>query len=371
MMIRLLCLLFLVYLPLVGASQVLENYQGKWINPSDQAFWERMEQKDVVVDLNSFPESHFQFQVPGGSTVFVDDKLWRLFSSDTTFAISVDKLTEEFAGDSIKLSVIGQRSSFGSYPLTLFKVANVGLKKETLVSEVIGLPSARFLTQTIKDFYSTSLLVTLFLFAIYKVAYPYLLGVLLQPLAVINAEDFSESGSLQKVFSFDILFYLFIVSMMMAQSLVTGLIIFKKEWIESLIGWDYSSIMSLWVSFSIAILILTILKFIGIRVISYLFDMGKSDFAHFFYLWRLIVFGFSFFIFISLFFVINDFSSLSTVFGLLIKAFFWFYFLGVLGLFVIMMNRLSFKKYHLFTYLCIAEIVPFLILSKWIMVLGQ
>ncbi|OYX20468.1 MAG: hypothetical protein B7Z16_06635, partial [Algoriphagus sp. 32-45-6] len=49
--------------------------------------------------------------------------------------------------------------------------------------------------------------------------------------------------------------------------------------------------------------------------------------------------------------------------------FFWFYLLGVVGLFFIMMNRLSFKKYHLFTYLCIAELVPFLILAKWISVL--
>ncbi|MCZ8134640.1 MAG: DUF4271 domain-containing protein, partial [Algoriphagus sp.] len=101
------------------------------------------------------------------------------------------------------------------------------------------------------------------------------------------------------------------------------------------------------------------------------FDMGKSDFAHFFYLLRLIVFGFAIVILISLFFVINDYSSLKTVFGILIQAFFWFYIIGVMGLFVIMMNRLSFKKYHLFTYLCIAEIVPFLILSKWMMVLGQ
>jgi hypothetical protein len=197
------------------------------------------------------------------------------------------------------------------------------------------------------------------------------LGVLLQPLAVINAEDFSESGSLQKVFSFDILFYLFIVAMMMAQCLVTAGILFRKDWIESIVGWDFSSIMLLWISISLFILIITILKFTAIRVISYLFDMGKSDFAHFFYLLRLIVFGFSAVILVSLFFVINAYSSFGAVFGVLMKSFFWFYVLGVFGLFLIMMDRLSFKKYHLFTYLCIAEIVPFLILSKWIMVLGQ
>lgn len=370
-MIRFFSILFLCYLPLSAFSQILENYEQKWVNQSDRAFWERTEQKDVFVNVNSYPESFFQFQIPKGSTVFIEDKLWRLFPLDTAFTVSLKELSEEFEGDSLKVSVIGQRSSFGSYPLSLFKIADVDLKEEIKASESIAVSKTRFLTQTVKDFYFSSLLLTLFLFAIYKVAYPYLLGVLLQPLSVINAEDFSESGSLQKVFSFDILFYLFIVSMMMAQSLVTGVIIFKKEWIEGIIGWDYSSLMWLWVSFSFVILTLTILKFIGIRVISYLFDMGKSDFAHFFYLLRLIAFGFAVVILISLFFVINDYSSLRTVFGMLIQAFFWFYIIGVLGLFLIMMNRLSFKKYHLFTYLCIAEIVPFLILSKWIMVLGQ
>ena len=370
-MIRLLALICTLLLPFIGVSQILENYKANWVDQSDVAFWERMEQRDVIVDLHSFPESHFQFEVPKGSTIFIDGKLWRLFPSDTAFTISSRQISDEFGSDSVKISVIGPRNSFGSYPLTLSKVAQVGFSKGVELAKVDQVIKTRFLPQPVKDFYFTSLSITLFLFAIYKIAYPYLLGVLLQPLAVINAEDFSESGSLQKVFSFDILFYLFIVSTMMAQCLVTGMIIFKKEWIEGLIGWDYPSIMLLWVTSSFTILILTILKFIGIRVISYLFDMGKSDFAHFFYLLRLIVFGFTVVILMSLFFVINDFSSLQIVFEILIQTFFWFYIIGVTALFMIMMNRLSFKKYHLFTYLCIAEIVPFLILSKWIMVLVQ
>ena len=62
---------------------------------------------------------------------------------------------------------------------------------------------------------------------------------------------------------------------------------------------------------------------------------------------------------------------LENVLELSLQVFFWLYLIGITGLFLIMMNRLSFKKYHLFTYLCIAELVPFLILAKWIMVLGQ
>jgi len=370
-MIRFFTLLFLVLLPILGYTQVLENYEDSWVEKSEVAFWEEQQQKDVRIFLSSFPESFFQFEIPGGSTVFIEEKLWNLFPSDTTFSVSSKDLSREFAGDTLWVSVIGNRSNLGAYPLKVSKVAGVNLVKDNQETVVGFVPATRFLAQPVKDFYLSSLLLILFLFAVYRIAYPYLLGVLLQPLAVINAEDFSESGSLQKVFSFDILFYLFIVAMMMAQCLVTAGILFRKDWIESIVGWDFSSIMLLWISISLFILIITILKFTAIRVISYLFDMGKSDFAHFFYLLRLIVFGFSAVILVSLFFVINAYSSFGAVFGVLMKSFFWFYVLGVFGLFLIMMDRLSFKKYHLFTYLCIAEIVPFLILSKWIMVLGQ
>jgi hypothetical protein len=67
----------------------------------------------------------------------------------------------------------------------------------------------------------------------------------------------------------------------------------------------------------------------------------------------------------------NEFSAMKNALSFSFSTFFWIYILGVAGLFLIMMNRLSFKKYHLFAYLCIAELVPFLILSKWIMLVGQ
>jgi hypothetical protein len=197
------------------------------------------------------------------------------------------------------------------------------------------------------------------------------MGVLLQPLSVIKAEDFSESGGLQKVFSLDILFFLLLVSMMLAQSLLTGIVLFRPDWLEIGDGLTALSLMYYWVLASLFLLVLTIVKFSAIKLTSYLFDLGKSEFAHFFYLLRLITFGFAFVLVITTFFTINDFFELKLVFTQLMKGVFWVYLLGVLGLFLIMMNKLNFKKYHLFTYLCIAEIVPFLVLTKWILVLAQ
>lgn len=351
-----------------GVAQVLENYRGEWRSSTEQSLLGSIGQKQVRLAVNSFPQSYFQFEVPGNSTLFVDGKLWDLVQNDTTFFISTDALKKEFGKDSLLVTVVSDNIRLGDFSLAITKVAKneVEEKKASLGDQFFTLEK-RQVVQPLKDFIAISFLIILSLVAVYRRIYPYLLGVLLQPLSVIKAEDFSESGGLQKVFSFDILFFLFVVSMILAQSLVTGIVIFRPDWIEVWGGFSSLSLLLFWGLASIFLLVLTFLKFSAIKLMAFLFDLGKSEFAHFFYLLRLITFGFTLVLIATTFFVINDFSSLETVFKNLMQAVFWVYLLGVFGLFLIMMNRLNFKKYHLFTYLCLTEIIPFLVLTKWVL----
>jgi len=363
---------FLFFVSILGQAQVLENYEGKWANASEQSLVGSIGQKEVHLAVHTFPQSYFQFEVPGYSTIFIDGKLWGLIPKDTTFFISTASIKKEFLKDSLLVTVINDRIQMGEFGLKITKVAKNTFEEEQVDLEKQFLAQQkRTPVQPLKDFFALSLVFILGLAAVYRRVYPYLLGVLLQPLSVIKAEDFSESGGLQKVFSFDILFYLFLVSMMLAQCLVTGIVIFRPDWIENWIGFHAFSLLLFWLLASILILVLTILKFSAIKLVSYLFELGKLEFAHFFYLLRLITFGFALILLVSSFFVINDFYVLQSGFIYLMKGFFWVYLFGVLGLFLIMMSRLNFKKYHLFTYLCLAELVPFLVLTKWIMVLAQ
>jgi hypothetical protein len=197
------------------------------------------------------------------------------------------------------------------------------------------------------------------------------LGVLFKPSAIFNSEDFSEGGMIQKFISVDTLFFLLILGLFLGQSLFTGALIYRKDWITDWIGWNFSSFTMAWLILSFLVFLLLILKFGFIRLFGYFFSMGKSDFAHFFYLIRLTLFGITIINLITLFLIGFDFFTLEPVFKNMVSGFFWFYLFGIAFLFLIMMNRLSFKKYHLFTYLCIVEIVPFFILCKGIMVLGQ
>lgn len=368
--------LFLLFFFLFGSTwataQVLENYDGEWSSSLEQSMLGSIGQKQVKLDVKAFQQSFFQFEVPGNSTVFVDGKLWILTSNDTTFFVPTNALKTEFKKDSLLITVVSDKIRLGEFGLTITKVA----RSEKEDKELSGVDQfltqeKRTLIQPLEDFIALSLLLILALAAVYRRVYPFLMGVLLKPLSVIKAEDFSESGGLQKVFSFDILFFLFIVSMMLGQSLLTGILLFRPDWLDSGAHLTTLSLIYYWLIASFLLLILTLLKFSAIKLISYLFDLGKSEFAHFFYLLRLITFGFAFILVVTTFFTINEFFELKMVFTQLMKLVFWVYLLGVLGLFLIMMNRLDFKKYHLFTYLCIAEIVPFLVLTKWILVLVQ
>jgi hypothetical protein len=362
----------LIFVSCWAKAQVLENYEGAWSSSTEQSLVGSIGQKQVKLAVNSFPQSYFQFEVPGNSTVFMDGKLWDLIQKDTTFFISTAYLKKEFGKDSLLVTVVSDKIRLGEFGLTITKVArNQAEVKEGNVGAHYLALQKRQVVQPVKDFIAISLLVILALTAVYRRIYPYLLGVLLQPLSVIKAEDFSESGGLQKVFSFDVIYFLFLVAMVLAQTVVTGIVIFRPDWIEDLGGLTVLSLLTLWVGTSVILLLVTMLKFSAIKLMAYLFDLGKSEFAHFFYLLRLITFGFTLVVVATTFFVINDFFELELVFTQLMKVVFWVYLIGVLGLFLIMMNRLNFKKYHLFTYLCLAEVVPFLVLTKWILVLIQ
>jgi hypothetical protein len=367
--IRFLIVFFFVLVCFGLNAQVLENYDGQWNSSREESWLGSNNQIELTLDLRTFPKSELQIKLPSQSTVFIDQKLWQLTTADTLIFRNIEELRAEFGRDSVTFTVVSPNLT-PAYPSLKKVVGRSQLNEIVQSSDELPL-LGRFLPQQVKDFYITGLLVILSFFALYKLAYPYLLAVMVQPLAVISAEDFSDSGNLQKFFSFDIIFYLLIVGMMISEISVLCIVIFKKAWLETWIGLDYSSLLMIWLLGAFGVLLLTILKFIGIRVISYLFDLGKAEFSHFFYLLRLIVFGCFVIILVGAYFVVNNYSGIESALLFLIPGLFWGYILGVLGLFLIMMSRLSFKKYHLFTYLCIAELIPFLILSKWIIYIGQ
>ncbi len=369
---RLFPLLFFLGSPSIPTySQVLEDYEENWKEGERETWFSSNDRLVVDLDTDLFPLAYFTFEFPAKSVVLVGGKPWFLTKQDTIFTVKVDAFQEMFGSGDSHLIVFRQGIMLGDAKVKKVVKPEHHLHGNVGMDEISVQDQKKTDKQEIRDFFITALIVTLFLLALYKLAYPYLFTVMVQPLALFSADDFSESGNLQKFFSLDILFYVLLVNLFVSLSGVLGLVFFRREWMEERIGLDYESLLFVWLLAAVVLMILTVFKFIAVKVIAYLFELGKLEFPHFFYLLRLIAFTTCTLLLVTAIYLMNDFSKVVKVLSYSYSAFFWLYIAGIASLFLIMMNRLSFKKYHLFTYLCIAELVPFLILAKWITVMGQ
>lgn len=350
-------------------AQVLEDYSQKWNIGERESWFGSSDRISQDVDLASFPLSYLYLEIPKETVVFTGEKLWFYTEKDTVWARQLIDIKEELLVDKINLTLY--KEGIGTQEV-LFKKVLDPKKISNLSQESSGSFNLREDKRgDLRDFFVVAIIIILILIALYKQAYSYIFRGLSRPSGLLSDDDFSEIGSLQKFFSMDILSFVFLVNLMTALVGTLGFAIFRPDLLLRLFPAGFKFLLILWLLASFVLLILTIIKFLAIRVFAYMFDLGKVEFPHFFYLLRLIIWGSMLFLGIAFIFLMNSFFQLENVLELSFRGFFWMYLGGIGVLFIMMMNKLSFKKYHLFTYLCIAELVPFLILAKWVMVLGQ
>lgn len=348
-------------------AQVLEDYSAKWKLGGTKTWFKDNDRIETELDLSSFPHSLLSFEIPRNSVVFRGESLWFLAETDTIFFEWLEDFRKDIFEDQVSIVVFKQGIQIGDVQIKKLlqkqDMESIAVVNETTVK-------GRDLDQReIKNFFVVAVFLFLGGLALYKVAYPYLFLEMIKPLS--SGEDFSENGSFQKFFNLDILTYLILVSMLISLSGVLGLFFSKGDWLKTRIDLDFVSLLGLWSLGTLILATLAVIKFMGIRFAAYIFDLKKLEFPHFFYLLRLVSIASALFVLIASYFLIYDFFGFLEVLNFSFSSFFWVYMAGIVGLFLVMMNRLNFKKYHLFAYLCIAELVPFLILSKWIMDLGH
>jgi hypothetical protein len=356
------CLTFFV---VEGFSQVLENYNKKIQELYPQRKARSYSSIDIKIDLQSFPKSSYKLSFPEESTMFLDGKLWFYAERDTTLivpsAILEGVLKNPMEGE-VVLSIIKKEIDPKEISVQkgfFDKEIKLSLDEKT----DNRLPEKRE-KSNFNDFFFFALLTILFLLAIYKMIYPLVLRLIIMPTAVFSAEDFSESNSLQKFFALDVVFYLLIINMLSFLLGMMSIKVLERENLMGLVNGDLNQLFLNWLFGSGFLILLAVMKFVFLRVLAYFFELGKIVNAHFFYLFRIISISTFSIAFIVSFVLLNDFFELELTIKYLLYGFFWIYLIGVGMLFIIMSNRLPFKNYHLFVYICSAEIVPFLILTK-------
>jgi hypothetical protein len=364
---KILLSLVLFCLPFGLIAQVLENYQDQVRREQYKTWFKKHEALAVRLDLESFPRSNFRFHIPAAGTAFVNNTLWFVAASDTIIEMPVSNFKEQFLlqdSSKVTLTVLKDKIQLGDF--ALYK----GYFTQQEPLEIIVQAGEKQLVEreisVFYDFFYLTLLIVFLLIALYKMVFPLELGAILKPLSVFSAEDFSDSTSFQKFFTVEVLFFLIVVSMLIS-SLV--LVLVKEGYypvLSNLVNEDVNRLFLLWLIGTLLLTGLSVIKFIFLRILIFIFDLGRLEFPHFFYLLRIIsiiVIGVSL---IVTFTTLNYPERLGQVIEYSIVGFFWAYVFGIVLLFLIMMNRVSFKNYHLFTYICTAEFVPFLIISKLI-----
>ncbi len=348
-------------------AQVIENYSERLKEVNLSSWFQSSESIQVTLDVQSFPLSGYQFRVPASSTVFLDDTLWFYAVGDSSFYLSGERLREELNNpDQGKVNLTVLKKDIKKQDVVIIKgFFDEGLEP-VMASESDITPMKKRDINLFYDFFYIAFVLILFLVAVFKVIFPSVLTSIVSTVSVFSAEDFSETNSVQKFFAIDVIFYVMIMSMLM--TLMGMAIIKEREFtqFQFLVNGDLNQLFLYWLTGTILLFILTILKFVLLRFMAYIFELGKYEFSHFFYLLRILtilVFGT---ILVIIYFALNDPYKLSVVIHYALICFFWFYIAGVFMLMLIMMNRVAFKKYHLFAYICTAELVPFLIISKLI-----
>lgn len=351
-------------------SQVLENYGPRILENYSATRIGAYDQIEVMVDLRSFPKSDLKVGLPEGAVVFWEDRLWIMAKSDTTIVLPVT-LVSEFVGENLasenKLTIISPEINPGAVILQKGYFSN----EEQAAAPVLIMPRKvdplqpeYRIKSAFPDFFFVALVSVLLLVAIYKLIYPFVLGMIITPTSVVSAEDFSESTGLQKFFSLDVIFFLLIINMAAFLLLMLLVDVTDRESLLFIVRGDLNQLFLYWLLGSLVMTGLGVLKFSFLQAFGFLFELKKVVVPHFFYLLRII----SITIFVIAFVVavihLNNFIDLEITVQYSLYAFFWIYLVGVFLLYWIMSNRVPFKNYHLFVYICTTELVPLLAISK-------
>lgn len=355
-------LFFSTHFGLIG--QVIENYDDKMVLEEEDG-WPRSPHL-VKVDINTvdFPLADLTITVPGQSSVFINGVLWFLASEDTNFVTPLKTLTAFPSGDIKELVV---------YKKGIQKEA-VSIKKGVFPEAVAPvLPrveeearlSLRQMDNT-ADFFLVSFLVVLFSIALFKLAYPSVLFFMLHPISVFSKDDIMESASMTKLFTAEVLFFLLIFNMLLMWFILFSVRYTDAYGMSSYLAGDPRNLYLIWILGTTVLMFLSLIKFLWLKISASIFEVKRFELPHFLFMLRVlsIILALTY---LSLIVVLaNGILSVTFLISILWKMFFGIYFLGLCFFYFIITKRSSFKNYHLFSYLCTSELVPYLVISKLI-----
>jgi len=360
------CLTLLTLSVVELPAQVLENYNAQLeITHRFEPFYSP-EKATVQVNVRDFPMAEFRFGIPEGATVFIDQVLWMHAERDTTAIVDSEWLRTQFAGNDATRRVDILKRDLHPRSISIHK----GYFAHGERVQVAAVEEAEVLVKrernNMRDFFYVALISILLLTALYKWVFPVVFASLLKPKSVFYAEDFADGSARNRALSSDIVFYLVIFNLLLMLFIVTAVYYLDISFLRDILRQELNFMFLVWLSGSLVLLVLSILKLFWLKISTVIYGIGRIEFIHFFYMLRVFSYVLLLLVAVLLLGMSNEFMDVGQLMRFLLGMFFILYIGGISMLYFFMTKKVGFKNYHLFSYLCTAELIPFLVVAKLI-----
>jgi len=360
---KLIVILYLTVSPILASAQILDNYNAtlRIFHSSDLYF--SPERATVNINVSDFPLSEFKLRVPSTASVFLDNVLWFYAENDTAVRVETASLQE--TDESIRrLSVV--KNNIQREDISILKGYFTTDVVETIPTTREVNPLSKRNREVISEFFYIALFIILFFIALFKIVYPLLFTLLMNPISIFSSDDFSENISRPRIFSSDVIFYLVVFNMLFMLLIVSSVYYMDLPVLRDFLKNELNFMFLIWLAGTLGLLVLTLLKLFWLKISTSIYGIGRLEFIHFFYMLRIISFALLAVFLILTVILSNNLMPPREMMPYLLSLFFVLYILGTSMLFFLMTKKVSFKNYHLFSYLCTAELVPFLVVAKLI-----
>ncbi|GAB4107619.1 hypothetical protein GCM10028791_00650 [Echinicola sediminis] len=344
-----------------AGGQVLENYNPHIQLNRKNEFTVTPVKASVSINTVDFPQSSFEMSFPKEAAVFLGDKLWFYTKKDTSFTVPILSV-REFAGDQL-----------GEVDLVVYKEGmngdGISIKKGVFVygHEVQGKKENEAVLlrkqDRVKDFLIVAFVIILALIALFKVTYPVMFQSALRPASVFT-EDFTDPGSGGSVYSSDMVFNLLGFSMLLSLFVMSAVYFWEVPILGDYLAGKMDFLFMVWLSGTVIVMVLSYIKYFWIKTFTTVYQIERWDFSQFFYLMRGLFILMLLFFTVIFGFYLQSYPDMDMVMNYAVSTFLIIYLLGIIRLFYIMLRKVPFKSYHLFSYICSSELIPFLVIAK-------
>lgn len=346
-------------------SQVFENYDEHMSFLPTTQFYMRSEGVQLEVDIHSFPLSALHVRLPRGSSLFIDKVLWVQTERDTLLRLPLQELRTTLMSENPTAELTVYKKGIGLNEVSVRKVGpqSSSIQEQASVQSLTSsyAPRAR---EVFPAFFFTALTVLLLLGALFRMIHPVVFPLFLNPRYLFSSEEFSEGGSFTKFFTNALLYYLLLLNMLLMLVFMTVSNYLAIAPMGLSFSNDINHYFFLWIAGTLILMVASILKVIWLRINVYVFGIAKFEIPHFLYILRVLSLSILLIACVMIVGIANEYSHIEYLVVFFLKGFVWLYILALVVLGALMRKRLAFKNYHLFSYICTSELIPFLVISR-------